>query len=229
MDTLDLWTKDHCKDKSYFEEIFYSLLENGFELSDEIYLYYGQDSGVDIAHQSRPTNGYKPAYRLTFRKIDERDTYKISELDEISKLLVFVKSCCRRLQADLGPTYVDFKCNSLEVDVIHEDMVEVINVNEDLISFQGSIHRAVDIHNSSIRKESLNLRNTETGVIMEVGHLSKGQMVTLNKHIDKLKWDWQGWYNAEYRWKYSFNKNIERKTKKMVLTYIKTEKLQRNR
>ena len=229
MDTVDLWTKNHVKDKSYFEEIFYSLLDNGFELG-ELYLFYGKDIGDKIDNISAPTNGYKPAYRLYFVRIQraEKWGYKVSELDEIAKLLLVAKSCCRRLQADLGPIYVDFEYDKITVEVVHEDASEATDINEDLISFHHSVLKATDIYNSSIRKEELNIIKTNEGLSLNVGHLSKGQMATLNKHIDKLQYDWQGWYNAD-RYKYKFEKHIDRKSKKMILTFIQKEKLTRNR
>jgi hypothetical protein len=230
MDTIDLWTKDHIKNNSYFEEIFYSLIDSGFELSEDVYKYYGRDLGYRIEHECNPKNGYKPCYRLEFRRI--KDDYRglsVNELDEITELVTVVKSCSKRLQADLGKTYVDFKLDNITVDVIHIDIEDASDVNEDLISFQSRVHRnATSIYNSSIRAEMLNIVKTNTGLIIDVSSLSRGQLITLNKHIDKINDNWYGWYNNNDRVKFIFKQHIERKSRKMILTFIKKEIMRRN-
>ncbi len=224
MNNEDIWTKNHLKNNSYFEEIFYSLIDEGFELL-EVYRYYGKDYETHIKHESVPKNGYKPAYGVQFNRLKKSDyTYTpTSKIDDIERLLGITKSCCKRLKADLGPTYVEFSYDRIQIDAIHDDILEADDLNEDLIDFQSTIIQRVSyIENSTIRKEELDIIKTDSGLILNVGTLSRGQLLTLNKHINRISTDWQGWIYAETRYRYMFDKEID-KSKKMTITFIKRE------
>jgi len=191
----DSWSSYHTKDKGYFDELFYNLLEMDYEL--EVTTFFGKDSGRHFEHSSSPETGYKPAYTLKFyRESLHNKRFTVGELSIITELLNEVKAGCKRLEADLGKCYIDFEPGRVEISTIESEASDIEIKNEDLLDFQRTVKSKIGKYNSYIP-----IKMIEDGIDVDASALTSSQKNTLMKHIRKIK---------DEEWGHNFFQDVER-------------------
>lgn len=190
----DEWSKHHTKDLSYFEDIFYNLLE--LDYSIELSKYFGNVTvGDKIEYSQNPKSGYKPAYEIKLKSQFNLQNLKIDNLNKVSGLITAIKSACKRLEADLGFCLIDINSYNIEVNVIESEAKEVEIKNADLHEFQEDVQRKMSRYHNGIIASM-----TENGVDLDVTALTTSQRATARKHLLKLRQEeWaHNFYNTSY-------------------------------
>lgn len=191
----DEWSKHHTKDLSYFEDIFYNLLE--IDYSIELDKYFGIATvGDKIEYSQNPKSGYKPAYTIKLKSNFSLNDLKITDLSKVIELINSIKSACKRLEADLGFCLIDINTYGTEINVIESEAKEVEIKNTDLHEFQEDVKRKMSRYHQGIV-----VSMTENGVDLDVSTLTTSQRATARKHLNKLKQEeWaHNFYNTPNR------------------------------
>jgi len=179
----DSWSSYHTKDKGYFDELFYNLLEMDYEL--EVTTFFGKDNGKNFEHSSSPESGYKPAYTLKFYSESLHNKhFTIGELSIITELLNEVKAGCKRLEADLGKCYITFEPHRIEIYTIESEASDIEIKNEELLEFQRHVKSTINRYNDYIP-----IKMTDDGADIDASALTTSQKNTLLNHIRKMKKD----------------------------------------
>ena len=176
----DEWSKHHTKDLSYFEELFYNLLE--LDYSIELDKYFGIVVGDKIEYSQNPKSGYKPGYEIKLKSEFTLQDLKIDDLDKVATLIAEIKSGCKRLEADLGFCLITISNYNITIDVIETEAKEVEIKNDDLHEFQEDVQQKMRRYHQGII-----ISMTENGVDLDVTVLTTSQRATARKHINKLR------------------------------------------
>jgi hypothetical protein len=216
----DSWSSYHTKDKSYFDELFYNLLEMDYEL--EVHTFFGKDNGRHFEHSSSPETGYKPAYTLEFYSESlHNKKFTVSDLSIIAELLNEVKAGSKRLEADLGKCYISFEPHRIQITTIESEASDIEIKNEDLLDFQRDVKLKIGRYN-----EYISIKMTDDGVDLDSSSLSQSQKGTLLKHIRKMKDDEWGHNRSqdverEDMFQYHYDFDVKSTNNHYILTFNK--------